>query len=189
MRTLLPCILAALTACCGVTPPPPVAVRMDGEIAEIIRGGPGEETVLALFQGVHRWAAGDVTGDGQTELVILWSLPDRPPRVWVILPNDAGVTPIWRGSGMAGVPLDLALRPGADGDTELLVLEDWGSSFSLVLYQWDTFGFKGIAWGTVGAGALAPMSDGATGYLPEGDETPCPLERADRQLLVRCPRK
>ncbi|MFH1531097.1 MAG: hypothetical protein ABIK09_10255 [Pseudomonadota bacterium] len=188
MRNLLLIVVALLAACAGPAATVPVGVRMDGEIAQIVRGEPGHETTLALFRGVRRWAAGDVTGDGRIELVLLWSLPDRPPRVWVVRPDDAGVTPVWRGSGMAGIPLDVALEPAADG-ARLLVLEDWDGHFQLVRYRWDAFGFRGEAWGAVGPGALAAGEAGGIGFLPDGEEQSCPVETRDRQLLLRCPRR
>jgi len=189
VRILLTIVLAALAACGGPAAAVPVSVRIDGEVAEIIRGGPGDETTLALFRGVRRWAAGDVTGDGRTELILLWSLPDRPPRVWVVRPDASGVTPVWRGSGMAGIPLDMALGPAVNGGAALVVLEDWDNSFHLVLYRWDAFGFRGEAWGAVRNGTLTGGEAGGIGFLPEGEEQPCPLEISGRQLLVRCPRR
>ena len=104
-------------------------------------------------------------------------------------PQPRARTPIWRGSGMAGVPLDLTLSPAGEGGAALLVLEDWGTGFRLVLYRWDAFGFRGEAWRAVGAGALATLSDGGTGFLPENEEQPCPLEISGRQLRLRCPRR
>lgn len=186
MRPAIPIILAALTACAGAPQAPPVGVRIHDEYAEILRGEAEDETVLALFRGVRRWAAGDVTGDGLPELVLLWSLPDRPPRVWVIRPEDTGITPIWRGSGMAGTPLDIALIPATTGPATLLALEDWRDGFRLVFYRWDAFGFRGVAWGAVEPGALA-TSDAGVGFLPDGAEVPCALEVVDRQVLLRCP--
>ncbi len=179
--------LALLTACTGPASAPAVGVRIQGEYAEIIRGEGEDETGLALFRGVCRWAAGDVTGDGRPELVLLWALPDRPPRVWVVRPGDGGVTPIWRGSGMAGIPLDIALAPPVAGRTPLVVLEDWGDGLRLVLYRWDAFGFRGTAWGAVDPGALA-VTDAGVGYQPDGREAPCALEVTGRQVLLRCPR-
>ncbi len=187
MRLAIPLLIATLTCCAGPAPAPPVSVRLQGEHAEIIRGEAGDETVLALFRGVRRWAAADVTGNGEQELVLLWSLPDRPPRVWVIRPEASGVTPIWRGSGMAGVPLDIALGPPTDDGTTLMVLEDWEQGFRLVLYRWDAFGFRGIAWGEVEAGALA-RTEAGLGYIPDGRDQPCSIEIRGRQLFLGCPR-
>ncbi len=187
MRLAIPLLIAALTACAGPAPKPTVSVRLQGEFSQIIRSEAGSETVLALFQGVRRWAAGDITGDGEQELVLLWSLPDRPPRVWVIRPEETGVTSIWRGSGMAGVPLDIALGPEAESGATLVVLEDWESGFRLVLYRWDTFGFRGLAWGEVEAGALA-VTEAGLAYLPEGREQPCSIEIRGRQVFLGCPR-
>ena len=188
MRILLPVVLATIAAC-GVTPNQRVEVRFQGDVAEIVRGDPGDETVLALFRGVRRWAAGDVTGDGRTELVLLWSFPDRPPRVWVVRPEDSGVREVWKGSGMAGTPLDVALGDSGGGAAPMVVLEDWGTGFHLVLYRWDRFGFRGEAWGVVGPGALRDCEDGGFGYLTEGEDEPCPLEIRGRRIRVQCPRR
>jgi hypothetical protein len=187
MRLVIPFLIAVLAACAGPAPAPKVAVRLEGEVAQIVRGEGRDQTVLALFHGVHRWAAGDVTGNGDQELVLLWTLPDRPPRVWVIRPEDSGIVPIWRGSGMAGVPLDIGLVPATEAGEILVVLEDWEPGFRLVLYRWDAFGFRGIAWGEVGAGALAATELGL-GFLPEGEEQPCSIEVRERQVFLGCPR-
>ena len=192
MRSLFPTILiviAIVIAACGPAPTATrVVVRIHGEVAEIVRGEPGSETVLALFRGVHRWAAGDVTGDGHTEVVLLWSLPDRPPRIWVMRPGDDGLAPVWKGSSMAGIPLDMILgRPGETG-TRLLVLEDRGAdALHLVLYRWDAFGFRGEAWGAVEPGSLATTEDGKFSYVPGEGGRPCPVEIRGHQILVRCP--
>ncbi len=188
MRSLFPAIFIVIAACGPAPTATRVVVRMHGEVAEIVRGEPGSETTLALFRGVHRWAAGDITGNGQTELVLLWSLPDRPPRIWVIRPGDDGIAPVWKGSGMAGIPLDMILgRPSKTG-TPLLVLEDRGTEMlHLVLYRWNVFGFRGEAWGTVGPGYIATTKDSRFRYVPGNGGQPCPVEVLGRQLLIRCP--
>ena len=99
------------------------------------------------------------------------------------------MTPVWRGSGMAGIPLDIVLGPAGAQGAPLVVLEDWDDSFRLVLYRWDRFGFRGEAWGAVGPGALAPMGPDGIGFLPEGEARPCPMEVIGRQLRLRCPRR
>lgn len=188
MRSLFPAILIAIAACGPAPTTTRVVVRMHGEVAEIVRGEPGAETVLALFRGVHRWAAGDVTGNAQTELVLLWSLPDRPPRIWVMRPGDDGLAPVWKGSGMAGIPLDVIMGRSEKSGAPLLVLEDRGTeALHLVLYRWDAFGFRGDAWGAVGPGSLANTEDGGFSYVPSEGGRPCPVEVRGRQLLVRCP--
>lgn len=186
MRFLL---LLAFLGGCGPSGTPASFLRVDRGRATLVRADPDGETVLAVFDGVLRWEQGDVTGTGAQDLVVLWSPPGGPPRIWVLRTGALGLEPVWRGSGMAGTPLDFRLLP-RHGAAGLLVLEDWGAeSLRLALYRWDRFGFRGEAWGASPAGSLLRDAEdrGVLVEDPEGGH--CSVEVRGRQVRVRCPRR
>jgi hypothetical protein len=97
---------------------------------------------MAVFEGVERVEEVDITGDSDTELVVLWAPHDQPDarRIWVVRPNPHGVQPVWRGSAMSAPVLDFRLVQTPQG-TCLVTLERPARGQQAVVYRWTGFGF------------------------------------------------